>query len=279
MGRDLWSARRVRQSALAALLLGVVTAGPRAAAGQVSVDQAELFVDPTAPGPHVTAFDVTNEGSSVVEVSIYLGDWDRREDGEHRFVASGTLPHSCAKYLQVFPLSLRLPPGARQAVRVALQNADSIKTACWSVAFVEHSAPGAAPGRQITYVTRLGVKIYVIPPGLPKEGEVVDFAVQARPVQPARRTAPADSGGRQIALTFRNTGGVPLWVHGSVEYRRADNSVAATDSVAEFPVLPDAWRTVTRPVPRLAAGKYVALTLLDYGGAEIAAGQITVDVP
>jgi hypothetical protein len=64
-----------------------------------------------------------------------------------------------------------------------------------------------------------------------------------------------------------------------MEYRRPDNSVAATDSVSQFPVLPDARRRVAVTVPRLAPGSYVALALLDYGGAEIAAAQIAVHVP
>jgi len=70
-----------------------------------------------------------------------------------------------------------------------------------------------------------------------------------------------------------------LWVRGTMEYRRPDNSIAATDSIAEFPVLPGARRRVAVRVPKLAAGSYVALALLDYGGSEIAAGQIAVRVP
>ena len=88
-----------------------------------------------------------------------------------------------------------------------------------------------------------------------------------------------DSGGRRIAITFHATGGMPLWVHGTLEYRRADNSVAATDSIAEFPVLPDARRRIAIRVHQLAPGKYLTLALLDYGGSEIAAGQIPLDVP
>ncbi len=233
------------------------------------MDQAEVFLDPSATGARVASFNVANEGGAPAQVSIYLADWDRREDGEHRFQPSGTLPHSCAKYLQVFPLGLQLPAGARQAVRLTLKGSDSLTAACWSIAFVETNAPArTGRGRQITYVTRLGVKIYVLPPGLAKEGEVEDMAVQR-----------GDSGRKQIGITFRVTGGLPLWVHGTLEYRRGDNSVAATDSIAEFPVLPDARRRVALPLHRLAPGKYLALALLDYGGSEIAAGQIPVDVP
>ncbi len=260
--------RRGRYLALAALAIGAVAGVPRPAAGQVSVDQAELFVDAGGVGRKVASFNITNEGSGVAQVTIYQSDWDRQENGEHRFVPSGTLPNSCAQHMQVFPQSLRLPAGARQAVRVELNGADSLTAACWSIAFVETSASQGGTGRQVTYVTRLGVKIYVLPPGLTKEGEVTDMVVQ-----------PGDSGRQRVAITFHDVGGMPLWVRGTVEYRRPDNSIAATDSVREFPVLPGARRRVAVPVPRLARGNYVALALLDFGGAEIAAGQIPVRVP
>jgi len=239
---------------------------PLPAAAQLAVDQAEVFLDPRTPGRGVVSFTVTNEGDRVTEAAIYLGDWDRRENGEHRFLPSGTLPRSCARYVRVFPLALRLPARASQAVRIGLEGADSLAAACWSVIFVESRGPQKSGGRQISYVTRIGVKVYVVPPGLPKDGEVTDMAVR-------------QTGRRDVEVAFENTGGVPLWVHGSIEFRRSDNSVAASDTLPEFPVLPGAVRRVQASLPRLARGRYLALALLDFGGAEVAAGQVQVEAP
>jgi len=266
-----WSAtRRGGRLTLAALAMGAsLSTLPQSAPAQVSVDEAELFLAPGGSGERVVgSFNITNEGKDLAQVTIYLSDWDRQANGEHRFVPSGTLPGSCAPHLHLFPQSLRLAAGRRQAVRAEVTGADSLKSACWSIAFVETSALQKGAGRQVTYVTRLGVKIYVLPPGLTKEGEVEDIAVQ-----------PGDSGRTRIAITFHDVGGLPLRVHGTMEYRRPDNSVARTDSIAEFPVLPGARRRVAVPIPRLAPGSYMALALLDYGGAEIAAAQIAVRVP
>jgi hypothetical protein len=59
-----------------------------------------------------------------------------------------------------------------------------------------------------------------------------------------------------------------------------DNSLAATIPVAEFPTLPGALRRLELDVPTsLAAGSYVALALIDFGGTEIAAGQLELTVP
>jgi hypothetical protein len=48
-----------------------------------------------------------------------------------------------------------------------------------------------------------------------------------------------------------------------------------TVPIAEFPTLPGATRKVVVEVPRtLAPGDYVVLALVDFGGAELVAGQI-----
>jgi len=265
--------RRVRWLALAASALWGGAALPSAARAQLAVDQTEVFLGPEATGKHAVSFNVTNTGGDVVQATIYLQDWSRAADGQQAFVTSGTLPHSCGRFLEVFPLSLRLTPGATQAVRVALTGADTLTAACWSIVFVESSNP-APPraGRQIRYVARIGVKVYVVPPGLAKDGDVQDVTVERH-----RPDSAGDTTGRDFVVTFQNTGGQPLWPHGTIEVRRPDNSVAATVDVVEFAVLPGDSRRLRVRVPALPPGPYVALALIDYGGADVAGGQARLD--
>jgi hypothetical protein len=54
--------------------------------------------------------------------------------------------------------------------------------------------------------------------------------------------------------------------------------VIARVPVDEVPVLPGASRLVRTPMPALPAGKYVVLILLDYGGPDIVAGQIQLEI-
>ena len=264
--RALILAHRTTRRAAAGLAAFVLVAGVPRAEAQLAVDQVELFLDPHAPGRRVQSFSVSNESDQVVEATLYLNDWDRDENGENRFSDSGRLPQSCGRYLRIFPLSLRLPPHTQQAVRVSLEGADSLGKTCWSVVFVESSAQRQTRGRAINYVTRLGVKLYVVPPNLPKDGEVESVAIR-------------DSIGRQLTLSFRNTGDVPLWPHGSVEFRRLDASVAETVPIEEFPVLPGSLRRLTLRLPALPRGRYIALALIDYGGSDIAGGQVQLEVP
>jgi len=275
--------RRVRRTGLAAFAwwvpaaLLIPAAVPAPLAGQISVDQAELYLQPQAASANVTSFNVRNESNQTVEATVYVMDWTRDEDGQNQFVPAGSQPQSCFPYLRVFPLSLRLDPGTQQAVRIGLQGADSLPATCWSIIFVEARSGGATSGRRVSYVMRLGVKLYITPSGLSKDGEVEDMSIDTLP---AGAKAPADTAKEpHVHVAFRNSGGLPYWVHGSVEYRRLDNSVAATDSVTSFPILPGARRRFATLVPKLPAGHYVALVLLDYGGAEVAAGQLPLDVP
>jgi len=266
--------RRGRWTGLAAFALWAL--GPTRLAGQLAVDQAELFLQPQAASASAASFNVRNESDQVVEATVYLMDWDRAEDGDNRFVPSGTLPQSCAPYLKIFPLSLRLPPGSSQMVRLGMEGTDSLAATCWSIVFVESGQGAPPPGRHIAYVMRIGVKVYITPSGLPRDGDVEAMTVDsttAKRSHSAKDTAAAP----HLRVSYRNTGGVPYWVRGSVEYRRLDNSVARADSIGAFPILPGARRRFAMLVPALPAGQYVALVLLDYGGSELAAGQILVE--
>jgi len=127
------------------------------------------------------------------------------------------------------------------------------------------------------------VKVYVAPPGLSRDAAIEDIALVD---SPAVKKVSAPSGAspsvaasgaakRQIAIRFHNTGGMHLVAKGRLEFRRLDNTLARQIPVAEFPTLPGATRRLLVDVPGdLPAGDYVVLALIDFGGAELVAGQI-----
>jgi hypothetical protein len=47
--------------------------------------------------------------------------------------------------------------------------------------------------------------------------------------------------------------------------------------VVEFAILPGDSRRLRVRVPLLPPGQYVALALIDYGGADVAGGQVQLD--
>jgi P pilus assembly chaperone PapD len=270
---------RLRRASVGAVLAASLSfaALPATASAQLTIDQLELQLDPRSVDRKVGVFSITNEGTESVQVALHAEDWDRAESGENRFFPLGSQPHSCGEKLSVFPLSMRLDPGATGQVRVSADGLAGAPDACWQIVFAETARPPRPAGAQraILYVVRTGVKVYVEPSGLQKDGAVEDVALKPHLLPNGTPAVPA---ARDLVVAFRNTGAISLRTTGRVEFRRADNSVAATATITEFPTLPGARRNVAVVLPQLPAGKYTALAMLDFGGSEIAAGQIDLDV-
>jgi P pilus assembly chaperone PapD len=240
---------------------------------QLTIEELELYIAPSTGSDNGRTFRVRNDADRIVQASVAIEDWDRAEDGVNRFYEAGTQANSCASKLTVFPRSLRLEPGASANVRVSIADAGARTSSCWSIVFVESKQAPDSIGRQLTYTVRTGVKIYVEPNGLARDGEIEELTLVNHV-----KTAATDSATRDIRIAFRNSGGVQLRVKSAIEVRRLDNSLVQRIDVPMFPVLPAVRRVVTSALPVLPKGRYVILALLDFGGDEIAAGQIQYEV-
>ena len=239
----------------------------------------------TAGATRVSAsFSLANSTDSPVQATITRQDWDRVENGDNRFLPSGSSGTSCGAMLSASPLSIRIEPHTSRIVRLGLQNAAALSKECWDIFFVEEVPQRAAVrGNSLQYIFRTGVKVYVAPPGLARDGAVEDMGVEDVAVKPAASSTtpvklPASAvtvTKKQISIRFHNTGAMHLLAKGRLEFRRLDNSLAMQVPIAEFPTLPGATRKVMVDVPSgLAPGDYVVLALIDFGGAELVAGQI-----
>lgn len=261
------SLRRVRGwGRSGALALLAFVAGATSVTAQLSVDELEVFL---TPGSRTAgAVRVTNDSDRAVQVVVSMSDWDRDSLGVNRFYDPGTLPQSCGARLRAFPTSFQLAPRSTDVVRVTLEGAET--EGCWGIVFIQTYEPTPPVQQsQLTYTVRTGVKVYVEPTGALQEGDVDDV-----------RLEPQDTTGvRKVAVWFANRGAAHLRTRGVMEIRRPDNSVAASVKVDEFPSVPGALRKLLLPLPRLPAGTYIVLVMLDYGGDAIAAGQVELIIP
>lgn len=273
---------RVRATVLALCAMGVVVSQPVHA--QLLVDPLEVTMFTAGTSRVSASFSMVNASDKPVQASITRQDWDRVENGDNRFLPTGTSGASCGAMLSVSPLSLRIEPHTSRIVRLGVQNAAALSKECWDIVFVEEVPQRAVAGaNSLQYIFRTGVKVYVAPPGLKGDGAVEDMAVEdvVVPATASSKTpvktvvaAPATTK-KQISVRFHNTGGMHLLAKGRLEFRRLDNSLATQVPIAEFPTLPGATRKVMVDVPSgLAPGDYVVLALIDFGGAELVAGQI-----
>lgn len=261
------------------LAVAIALAAPQPLTAQISVDRVELFLVPGVPDKATAVITVANEGTRPMQASIYTADWDRDSTGGNRFFPLGTVKESCGQMVQAFPAAMRLEAGTQQAVRVTIQGADSITASCWGVVFIEAADVQQVQGRSVQAVLRPGVKYYLEPPAANRrDGEVeamyLDRHVLTAEEQRAAQGAAPDTARRDFVLHFRNLGGIQVRPTGTIEIRREDNSVVSSMPIPEFPVLPGAVRELRIPVPGLGSGRHVAIALIDYGGAEIAGGQV-----
>ncbi len=263
--------------------IGVVVSQP--ASAQLLVDPLEVTIVAAGTNRVPASFSLSNTSNEVVQASITRSDWDRIENGDNRFLPAGSSGTSCGANLSVSPLSIRVEPHTSRIVRLAVQTGAVVTKECWDIFFVEEVPRRAASkGNSLQYIFRTGVKVYVAPPGLPRDGAVEGVAVEDVAVAPAATssTTPAatlasapKATKRQISVLFHNTGGMHLLGKGRLEFRRLDNTLAAQVPIPEFPTLPGATRKVMVDVPLgLTPGDYVVLALIDFGGAELVAGQV-----
>lgn len=263
-------------------VIGVVVS--QSASAQLLVDPLEVTIFAAGTNRVAASFSLANTSDKVVQATITRSDWDRVENGDNRFVAAGSTGTSCGAMLGVSPLSVRVEPHGSRIVRLSLQPTAALTKECWDIFFVEEVPQRASTkGNSLQYIFRTGVKVYVAPPGLSRDGAIENMAVEdvpvpratssTTPVKTVSSVPPATK--RQISVRFHNTGGMHLLGKGRLEFRRLDNSLAAEVQIPEFPTLPGATRKVMVDVPgNLAAGDYVVLALIDFGGAELVAGQI-----
>jgi P pilus assembly chaperone PapD len=249
---------------------------------QLTINQLEITVTPSATARVMASFVVHNSGAQAAQGALTREDWDRSESGENRFVPSGRSARSCKELTSFFPIAFRVEPGGDQTVRVAVEKAPGLTKECWDIIFVEAvSTKGLPKNSGLQYIVRTGVKVYVQPAGLKRDASIMRMAVEpaGSRLRPGTGTPHFQPVRQQIAIRFSNDGEVHFFARGQIEIRRLDNSVAMQIPIAEFPMLSGAVRQLVLDVPpTLLPGNYIALALIEFGGAEIAAGQLELNV-
>jgi P pilus assembly chaperone PapD len=264
------------------LFSGIIFFTATTLGAQLTINQLEMTVTPSASARVMATFVVHNSGAQAAQGTLTREDWDRSESGENRFVPSGSSAKSCKELTSFFPTAFRVEPGGDQTVRVAVEKAPGLTKECWDIIFVEAvSTKGLPKNSGLQYIVRTGVKVYIQPAGLKRGASIMKMAVES----PGSRLASSPRGSlsppvkQQIAIRFNNDGEVHLFAKGQIEIRRLDNSVALQIPIAEFPMLSGAVRQLLLDVPdTLLPGTYIALALIEFGGAEIAAGQLELNV-
>jgi P pilus assembly chaperone PapD len=265
-GRAMSVARRF---GLQALVLATILVPGRVLHPQLAVGRVEVVMQVADRANREAVISVRNDSDKPVQAVVKLEDWDRAEDGSNRWFAYGSHrgAGSCAPALSIFPQSLRLDPGAEQAIRVVLDSAKAPRGECWSAAVVETVQPVERMGQRVAYVVRTAVKVYVQSAMLVADGEIE----RVRVVDDSTKD---NSVKQNIEVRFANTGTSHVVARGVLEVRKPDNTTVHRIPLPTVYALPGARHAVSVPMPALPRGDYVFLATMDYGGADIAAALL-----
>lgn len=204
---------------------------------------------------------VENQGDAALEARVYLSDYERGPSGLHEYLLFGAHERTCSDRLAASPASLSLAAGETGQVSVrVLPGAE----ACWGIVFVEMRSKLASG---LTVVRRIGVQVVAEPEGLAREGEVVAVAADST-AEPA------------LLVAFENQGRGLVYARGEIEVRDLSGEIVEVVPVERFQVLPGRQRHVRISLDSAALepGRYLAIPILDFGGAYLAGGQALVEV-
>lgn len=220
------------------------------------------------------SFLVINDEAEETTVNVSLADWFRAMDGENRFVAPGTVERSAAAWITVAPTQFSLAPGDSVEVRFTIAVPGNIDGTFWTALLVEGTPREvqSQEGTTILVRKRFAVKILETPPGTGAlNGQIRDLKMTGQ-------NPPT------TVIQFENTGLINMpAVKGRVEIRDATGQTVESIAIEEFPVLPGALRELavesTRPLGEfLPPGRYLILTILDFGGESLLGGQLVLEI-
>jgi hypothetical protein len=237
---------RFRAFSISPVLALMLASGAGAASAQVTVSP----IVSERPSETIT---IANSGASAIRLEASVGDFEQYGDGSHRILARGQSPNSCGARLHVGTVPTQVGPEREERIAVRV---DPGAEACWSAILLRVTDGG---GRGGTFI----IKLYGLPAGALPEAEVAGLSVSPT----------------EMRLEVHNRGNVPIRPRGRLEFRAMDGAVVAAQEIPAFGVHPGVQRVLRLPVSvALKPGRYVALAILDVGGADLLAGQTTVSV-
>lgn len=211
----------------------------------------------------VQTITMTNMSEKKQAFKLTLGDWERDSVGNHRYYPAATTPRSCADWVKPETDFVELEPGQAKNIRIALNappTPEAVKEAKWAMLFVENAMEQVGSGNNgkgvsttVMEVYRIGIHIYQTPPQVNQDA--------ARVI--SLKTDPAKKG--TYYFTMANTGATMLDCKLRLEMTNMENGKIINLPTVEFPVFPDAKRTVDFTLPTdVPKGKYSFIALLDY---------------
>lgn len=249
----------------------VLSAWPSVSHASFGIMPMEVSLQAPRAGSRVTSdLEAYNGGDQTLHITASAMDWTLNRAGQYQFSEAGTLPNSCAKWIQFNPVEFTLPPKKAIRVRYSIATPPDFAGEHRAMIFFQ-SRPVPVRGTnniELMVSTRVACKVFISPAQTPPRGGKVADMEMPLP-------------GEKVKIAFENTGATTFRVQGKVEVRGADGQLVATGELAppKAQVLPgaqrDLWAQWDKPLP---PGAYRIKTVLDYGGKALAGGELKVNL-
>lgn len=253
--------------------------------GATQDDSKGIFIDPATvdfnllSGQSATAkVMIINRMDTKKQFRVYLNDWRRDSFGKHTYVAPGTFPQSCARWVSFDKEFVELNPGESMPVTIKMtmpDSADAIKQMKWAMLFIETIEEKKSPTKfdgvttSIQTAYRVGVHIYQTPPTkVNKELQMISF--EPRP----------NSKDSIYRIVCQNTGDIQLHCKGYIELQSLSTGKRINIPSVDFPMFPAQTRFVEFKIPAdLSKGKYTIVGAIDAGeDLPLEAAESTIEI-
>lgn len=207
------------------------------------------------------SFEVQNLSTDTLRIKAGFEDFEIDYDGKVIFHPAGTFKNSVAIRTVVNPEEFTVMPRSTENVRVTFRMPRDSAAAEYHGMIIFKSQPIPTQyKRSITVAGEIGVPIY--------------YAVANLLVRDASFDSLTASGD-SARIVFYNAGNIHVRVRGETRVLTLDETIAASDSIPEFVVLPGQRRKIAVPLdPNLSGGDYLLRVRLDYGALQLMEGEL-----
>lgn len=252
-----------------------------AAIGGVRFYPARILFNAKPGETNTASVTVVNQRKKPISIEIEKKDYYITPDGKVSNSAPGTVKGGCSEFLSISPQKFDLEPGKRTAVRISINMPAGSNGTYWANIYMNDVSKrhfmkkdmGKKRYVKIFMDYSWEVRVYETVPGT----EIKSCSITDMQITPASEEKPSN-----IAIEFENTGNTILRCKGRVEIRDEDGQTIRElllGRKGKFGSLPYGKRVVEAEIlEKLRPGDYVALTIIDYGGEELVAGELEFEV-
>lgn len=228
------------------------------------------------PGGSYSGIIHVTSGAGEESGHVYIADWKRLPNGDHEDNEPGTLPRSCGKWLVLSPTQFEFSANENLDIRYSFNVPADATGSYWTYVMVEGRPrllppqPGVNTGLMINATARFAFRLVINV----SKGRNVLGRINRVEVVPTPGDGLGNGAGLQAGILFENTGNTFINARSYVEIRGFDGEVIHRSGILEFYAFPESEWWVRMPMDSsIPPGEYLALAVIEYGGATRVAGE------